>query len=292
VNESSQGRYALLIVFISFMLVIGSILTAFAETSYSSGENQDSPPTQEVTDIVFITITNSLAPTAFPSETPNPPTPSATTEDPTSTSENPTVPPTINPTNTPSSSSAACTPPTGWITYTVRSGDNLFKISKAFGSTVPELQAANCMGSSTTIITGSQVWVPNVATITPTPTKTPKPSKTPTITPIPSDTPPPPNTPPVANPDTYSIAVGETLDIDVSLGVLTNDTEEDDGPEPLTAIWKTGPVCASSSLTLKSDGSFIFSTDITVCTVSDTFTYAAYDGVAESEPVTVTITLP
>ena len=61
-----------------------------------------------------------------------------------------------------------CGPPAGWITYIVKPKDNLFQISTLYRTTVPLLQAANCMGSSTLIITGQSLYVPNVATITPT----------------------------------------------------------------------------------------------------------------------------
>ena len=36
-NETNQGQYALLLIFISFLLVLGSLMTAFAETGLSGG---------------------------------------------------------------------------------------------------------------------------------------------------------------------------------------------------------------------------------------------------------------
>jgi LysM repeat protein len=75
-----------------------------------------------------------------------------------------------------------CQPPYNWLLYTVRPGDNLFRIGLAYGITVPQLQAANCMGYSTTIYAGKQIHVPPWATITPTFTLTF------TITPTPTDT--------------------------------------------------------------------------------------------------------
>lgn len=286
-KESTQGRYALLIVFISFILVIGSIITAFAETGFPSGESPQASPTQIATDFIFITITNTTIPTFVPSDTPSPPTPT-TAVTLTPTTEKPIL--TLTPTLTASSDTAECTQPSGWITYTVRSGDNLYKISKAFGVTVAELQAANCLGNSTTIITGSKLWVPNVATITYTPTKTEKPTKAPTITPIPSDTPEPTNSPPVANPDTYSVVVGDNLDINSSSGVLSNDTDVDNNP--LTATLVDAPICATASaFTLFSDGSFTYTADLGACAATDTFTYKANDGSVESNLAIVTINL-
>jgi LysM repeat protein len=85
-----------------------------------------------------------------------------------------------------------CGPPANWVrAYTVRPGDTLFRIALSYGITYPQLQRANCMGSSTTIYTGQRLWVPNI------PTRTPVPGVT-EIPDIPTDTEtsPPPLTPP------------------------------------------------------------------------------------------------
>jgi len=112
-----------------------------------------------------------------------------------------------------------CGPPSTWIkVYSVKAGDNLYRISLLYRTTVAQLQSANCMGSSTKINVGQVLWVPNVATSTPavtitntsvpststntftvtpnfwTPTFTFTPSPvpttvTPSITPLPSTTP-------------------------------------------------------------------------------------------------------
>ncbi|MEO5887513.1 MAG: LysM peptidoglycan-binding domain-containing protein [Anaerolineales bacterium] len=61
-----------------------------------------------------------------------------------------------------------CGAPFGWVrAYVVQPGDNLFRISISYGTTVPQLQRANCMGSSVTIFPGQRLWVPNVPTRTP-----------------------------------------------------------------------------------------------------------------------------
>lgn len=63
-----------------------------------------------------------------------------------------------------------CGPPFGWVRgYTVRPGDTLFRIALSYNITYPQLQRANCMGSSTTIYSGQRLWVPNVPTRTPVP---------------------------------------------------------------------------------------------------------------------------
>jgi LysM repeat protein len=93
-----------------------------------------------------------------------------------------------------------CGPYTGWIkAYNVQPGDNLYRISLLYRTTVPQLQVANCMGTSITIYTGQLLWVPNVPTSTPgitviptftTPTFTPSPTSTFIVTesPVPTNT--------------------------------------------------------------------------------------------------------
>ena len=82
-----------------------------------------------------------------------------------------------------------CGPPVGWILYTVRVGDNLYRISLAYRVKVTQLQSANCMGGSTNIDAGEKLYVPNVATSTPA-FKTSTPTITPTTTPTFSTQPP------------------------------------------------------------------------------------------------------
>jgi len=80
-----------------------------------------------------------------------------------------------------------CGPPANWVkSHVVQTGDNLFRIALSYGTTYPQLQRANCMGSSTTIYAGQKLWVPNVPTRTPTVTATnPTASYTPTWTVVP-----------------------------------------------------------------------------------------------------------
>ena len=85
--------------------------------------------------------------------------------------------PGISPTQPPT----PCGPPPGWIFYTVQKGDNLFRISQAYGITVNELMFANCLVSDL-IRVGQNLYVPNVPTLTPTPSPRPKLTRTPTPT--------------------------------------------------------------------------------------------------------------
>ena len=66
-----------------------------------------------------------------------------------------------------------CGPPAGWVrNYIVRPGDTLFRIALAYNITYPQLQRANCMGSSTAIYTGQRLWVPNIPRVTVVPAAT------------------------------------------------------------------------------------------------------------------------
>jgi LysM repeat protein len=81
-----------------------------------------------------------------------------------------------------------CGPPAGWVkAHTVQAGDNLYRIALSYGLGYPQLQRANCMGSSTKIYAGQRLWVPNI------PTRTPVPGVT-IIPDFPSETPPATNT--------------------------------------------------------------------------------------------------
>jgi len=83
-----------------------------------------------------------------------------------------------------------CGPPGGWVKrHTVQPGDNLFRIALSYGITYPQLQRANCMGSSTTIYAGQLLWVPNIPTRTPGVTIIPNfPTATPSFTQQPTST--------------------------------------------------------------------------------------------------------
>jgi uncharacterized protein len=118
----------------------------------------------------------------------------------------------------------ACGPPAGWVVYTVRPGDTLGRLSRAFGINVEQLRQANCLAGSNLIVAGQRLYVPfalveptplplPTETLAPTPTDTLLPTATqtpllptatsvpPTIAPEPpTDTPEPPTDTPVPEP--------------------------------------------------------------------------------------------
>jgi VCBS repeat-containing protein len=94
------------------------------------------------------------------------------------------------------------------------------------------------------------------------------------------------NDPPVANDDSYSVDEDTLLSV-TSPGVLGNDLDNESNP--LTAVFDVGPTNAISFI-LNSDGSFNY-TPIPNYNGTDSFTYHANDGVADSNIATVTITI-
>jgi LysM repeat protein len=80
------------------------------------------------------------------------------------------------------STKTACSNPPDWIRYQIQPNDTLSHIGQEYGISVSELQAGNCLGSSTLIKAGEALYVPNVHTRTPIQVLTLTPSETPTLT--------------------------------------------------------------------------------------------------------------
>ena len=93
------------------------------------------------------------------------------------------------------------------------------------------------------------------------------------------------NTPPVAANDTGSTSEDHPLVVSAP-GVLGNDTDADG--DPLTAALVSGP--SHGSLTLNADGSFTYTPNANY-NGSDSFTYKANDGTADSNVATVTLSI-
>jgi FtsP/CotA-like multicopper oxidase with cupredoxin domain len=94
------------------------------------------------------------------------------------------------------------------------------------------------------------------------------------------------NEPPVAVDDAYSTKEDKALTVPAP-GVLANDTDIN-ANNILTAILVSGP--ANGKLTLNPDGSFTYTPNLNF-NGTDSFTYKANDGVADSNVATVTITV-
>jgi CSLREA domain-containing protein len=94
------------------------------------------------------------------------------------------------------------------------------------------------------------------------------------------------NTAPVANDDAYSTGEDNPLNV-AAPGVLVNDTDADGNT--LTAVLDSGPANAAS-FTLNANGSFDY-TPSPDFNGTDSFTYHANDGTANSNTATVTITV-
>ncbi|MEG4925692.1 Ig-like domain-containing protein, partial [Microcoleus sp. F10-B2] len=91
------------------------------------------------------------------------------------------------------------------------------------------------------------------------------------------------NNPPVANSDTYTTPFNTGLNV-TGLGVLINDTDPEN--DPLTAILVTNP--ATGSIALNANGSFSYTPNAGFAG-TDSFTYKANDGKADSAIVTASI---
>ncbi len=94
------------------------------------------------------------------------------------------------------------------------------------------------------------------------------------------------NDPPVAVADSYGTNPSTTLSVPVGQGVLANDSDIDGNP--LTAVLVTGPT--SGTLNLASNGSFTYTPPVGF-SGTQTFTYRANDGTANSATTTVTIVI-
>jgi LysM repeat protein len=205
----SQVLIGFLIALFSVAIVIGSFAISLAESGRrvvkSSALSATLPlnvqaVTTELKEITtgseqpFKTLTSSPAP-ATDTYTPRPPTPSPSptltpTEEQKTIAPSQTATPTATHTKRPRSTATkavvSCGPPSSWVHYTIKHGDTLTRIGLTYGVSITQLQSANCLGNSTAIQAGKQLYVPNVVPHPPLPTikpaKSPKPTSKPPIT--------------------------------------------------------------------------------------------------------------
>ncbi|HEX5471083.1 MAG TPA: cadherin-like domain-containing protein [Lacipirellulaceae bacterium] len=89
---------------------------------------------------------------------------------------------------------------------------------------------------------------------------------------------------PTPGDDSYGLTHDQTLTVSSGGGVLWNDRDPDG--DAITASLATGP--SHGTLSFDSDGSFVYTPDAH-WVGSDSFTYEDYDGIAYSNPATVTL---
>ncbi|WP_421658339.1 Ig-like domain-containing protein [Leptothermofonsia sp. ETS-13] len=92
--------------------------------------------------------------------------------------------------------------------------------------------------------------------------------------------------PPTATGDAYNVSANSVLSVPLTQGVLRNDTDPEG--DRLSASITTQPT--NGSVTLNPDGSFAYTPNVNF-TDTDTFVYVASDGINNSAPATVTITV-
>ena len=176
--SNSRRLTAVLIAGFSLVLVFGALLTALAETGFTAIPAAQATNTKITVGELDPTATKAEEPTAMKKPTSSEPD-ATKTEKPTEVVEkSPTATKALAPTR---DTDTTCTKPDGWTDYKVKSGDTLFSIATLYQTDYPTLQEGNCMGTSTQIITGQILWVPDNATLVPakTATKTPKPTSKP-----------------------------------------------------------------------------------------------------------------
>ena len=103
------------------------------------------------------------------------------------------------------------------------------------------------------------------------------------------------NVAPIANDDPaagnaalYTTLEDTQLTVSAADGVLANDTDADGGPNALTAVLDTD--VSDGTLVLNADGSFTYDPDADF-NGTDSFTYTVFDGLADSNIATVTLTI-
>jgi hypothetical protein len=89
----------------------------------------------------------------------------------------PPLPPTLTPTITstptitftPTITLRACEFPQGWVRYSLKPGDTLFKLGVLFKTSEVEIITSNCLSFGTALHAGDILMVPSIATATPSP---------------------------------------------------------------------------------------------------------------------------
>lgn len=154
-------------------VVAGAFFTPTAQPATVAPSPTAGPPTATTT------------PTPSPSPTPPPPSPTATPTPTATRTRRPTftatatqrrtatptpIPPTATRISRTPTRPPLCGPPAHWVQVRVLPGETLFRLAIRYGTTVAQLQQANCMGNSTILRNNQLLWVPPVIVVSPTPT--------------------------------------------------------------------------------------------------------------------------
>lgn len=158
-------------------LIVAALLSLLAAVVLAARDRLAAGMPASPTPLPLTATSTPLTPTITPTPSPTAPptaTPSATaTRTPTATvTATPSRTPTASatPTRPAATPTPSCGPPANWIRVQVLPGETLFRLAVRYGTTVAQLQWANCLGRSTVVHAGQWLWVPPRMVVSPTPT--------------------------------------------------------------------------------------------------------------------------
>jgi LysM repeat protein len=169
VMETRDHRYLVPFVLIALIIVVAACNADQSVTEAPASEDQIATAVAQT----LAAVPSATAPQVAdaPTHTPEPADASTHTPEPEPSS-------TTTHTPEPQPTDAPCTPPAGWAIYTVRPGENLFRIAQRYGMSAEELQRANCLPAADRIRAGQLLHVPYLIP-TLQPTDVPEPTEEP-----------------------------------------------------------------------------------------------------------------
>jgi len=185
-----QALAALAVLFVVAVTIAGGLLLSLSENPTGLGVSR--PPTSTPYRIPTLAPTTlgdqgALTPDQMAGES----SPTATSIPSMASDGSPTAT-TIPPTETPDSSPTpqptitTCSIHSGWVAYTVRSGDTLSTLAQSVGLSTMALQAGNCL-TETILYAGQTIYLPNVVRSTPAASPMPPSTQGPTPGPTPTN---------------------------------------------------------------------------------------------------------
>ncbi len=134
--------------------------------------------------------------------------------------------------------------PTGWVAYTVQSGDSLLALARASGTTAGQLQAVNCIPDANILIANTNIWVPRLPVReTPAPLTTSDPDRMMTLTAVSTVVIEPSLT--VTSVTPTAVAISPTVGITPTVAISTTVT-----PQPKATVAVTVTATAVQTATL------------------------------------------